>query len=161
MRIFLSYAVGPVDATIAARLRAVAAAYDIAILLPDRTRFAGNEVAPDTLKKIRQSDAIITLVTRGAQIDSEDVVNQELATAQQEQKPIIALVEQGVPVKGMPEKQIVRFNPLMPHQHEQKLMEVVKQIQQEKQKKDLTALGWIAGIALGLIALSELLGDKK
>lgn len=161
MRVFLSHAVGPGDATIAARLRAVAAAYDIAILLPDRTHLADNGVTPDTLKKINQSDALITLVTRGAQIASVGVVNQELVAARQERKPIIALVEQGVPVQGMPENQIVRFNPLIPHQHEQKLMEVIEQIQQQQRKKDLTALGWIAGIALGLIALSELLGDKK
>lgn len=161
MRVFLSYAVGPVDAAIAARLRAVAAAYDIAILLPDRTLFANNGVTPDTHRKIKQSDAVITLVTRGAQVASVNVVNQELVTALQERKPIIALVEQGVPVQGMPENQIVRFDPFRPHEHEQVLTEVVTQIQRQQQKKDLTALGWIAGIALGLVALAELLGDKK
>jgi len=36
----------------------------------------------------------------------------------------------------------------------------VVQIRQQQQKKNLTALGWIAGIALGLIALSELLGKE-
>jgi hypothetical protein len=36
----------------------------------------------------------------------------------------------------------------------------VIQIRQQHQKKNLTALGWIAGIALGLIALSELLGKE-
>lgn len=161
MRVFLSYAVGAVDATIAARLRAVAAAYDITILLPERPHFANNGVTPDTLRKIRQSDAVIALTTRSAQVASVDVVNQELATAQQERKPIIVLAEPGVAVKGVPESQIVRFDPFMPHQHEHALMEVVKQIQEQQRKKDLTALGWIAGIALGLIALSELLGDKK
>lgn len=161
MRVFLSYAVGPVDAAIAARLRAVAAAYEIAILLPDRTLIANNGVTPDTHRKIKQSDAVITLVTRGAQVASVNVVNQELATALQERKPVIALVEQGVPVQGMPENQIVRFDPFKPHEHEHALTEVVKQIQRQQQKKDLTALGWIAAIALGLVALGELLGDKK
>lgn len=161
MRVFLSYAVGPVDATIAARLRAVAAAYDVAILLPDRTQPANDELTSDTLKKIRQSDAIIGLLTRGAQVASVNVVNHELGAAAQNSKPIIALVEQGVSVQGVPENQIVYFNPLIPHQHEPRLMEVLDQIRQQQQKKDLTALGWIAGIALGLVALSELLGDKK
>lgn len=161
MRVFLSYAVGPVDAAIAARLRAVAAAYDIAILLPDRALSSDNGVTLDTLRKIRQSDAVIALVTRGAPRASVNVVNWELATARQERKPIITLAEEGVLVQGAPESQIVRFSPFTPHQHEQKLMEVIKQIQQQQRKKDLTALGWIAGIALGLVALGELLGDKK
>jgi anion-transporting ArsA/GET3 family ATPase len=161
MRVFLSYAVGPVDATIAARLRAVAAAYDIAILLPDRTLPASDELTSDTLKKIKQSDAIIGLLTRGAQVASVNVVNRELRAAAQNSKPIIALVEQGVPVQGIPESQIVYFNPLIPNQHEPRLMAVLDQIRQQQQKKDLTALGWIAGIALGLVALSKLLGDKK
>jgi hypothetical protein len=100
-------------------------------------------------------------LTTGAQISSVGVVNAELQTAEQERKPIIALVEQGVPVQGLPESQIVYFNPLIPHQHEHALMQVVEQIRRQQHKKDLTALGWIAGIALGLVALSELLGDKK
>src|SRR5262245_20663144 len=111
MRVFLSYAVGPVDATIAARLRAVAAAYDVAILLPDRTLPADDELASETLKKIKQSDAVIGLLTRGAQVASVNVVNHELGAAVQNSKPIIALVEQGVPVQGIPESQIVYFNP--------------------------------------------------
>jgi hypothetical protein len=162
MRVFLSYAVGPVDSTIAARLRAVAAAYDISILLPDRTQMDFNKLAPDTLKKIQQSDAVIALMTGGAQFTSINVVNLELATAQQQEKPIIALVEQGVPVQGVPDNQVVRFNPLIPHQHEPALMEVLQQIERRQRKKDFAvALGWIAGIALGLVALSELVGDKK
>ncbi len=161
MRVFLSYAVGPVDATIAARLRAVAAAYDISILLPDRALITNNGLTTDTLKKIKQSDAVIGLLTRGAQVVSVNLVNLELQTAQQERKPIIALVEIGVPVQGLPESQIVSFNPLIPHAHEPALMQVLEQIRQQQQKKDFTALGWIAGIALGLVALSELLGDKK
>ncbi|MCG3145308.1 MAG: hypothetical protein HONDAALG_02897 [Gammaproteobacteria bacterium] len=161
MRVFLSYALGPVDATIAARLRAVAAAYDIAILLPNRTLPANDELTTDTLKKIKQSDAVIGLLTRGAQVASVNVVNHELGAAAQNSKPIIAFVEQGVPVQGIAESQIVYFNPLIPHQHEHRLMAVLDQIRQQQQKKDLTALGWIAGIALGMVALNELLGDKN
>lgn len=159
MKVFLSYAVRPADTTIAVRLRAVAAAYDIAILLPDRTLTA-NDAQSDTHRKIRESDAVIILVTSGAQWSSIGVVNQELATAHQEEKPIVMLVDECVPVQGMPENQIVRFNPFMPHQHERKLEVVIQQIQQQR-NEDLTALGWIARIALGLVVLGELLGDKK
>jgi hypothetical protein len=161
MKVFLSYAVRQVDAAIAARLRAVAAAYDITILLPDRTLTTNNGLATDTLKKIKQSDAIIGLLTRSAQVSSVNLVNLELQAAEQEGKPIIALVEKDVSVQGFPESQIVYFNPSIPHAHEPALVHVLEEINQRQQKKDFTALGWIAGIALGLVALGELLGDEK
>ncbi len=162
MRVFLSYAVGHLDAAIAARLRAVAAAYDISILLPDRTSTTYNGPAADTLRKIKQSDAVIGLLTKTAQVASVNLVNLELQAAEQAGKPIIALVEQGVMVQGVPESQIVYFNPLMPTAHESSLMQVLEHIRQQQQwKKDLTALGWIAGIALGLVALNELFKDEK
>src|SRR5262245_40604635 len=124
MKVFLSYAVGQVEAVIASRLRAVAAAYDISILLPDRTLPATNELPADTLKKIRQSDAVIGLVTESAQLVSMNLVNAELQAAGQIGKPIIALVQAGIAVQGLPEDQVVYFTPLIPHQHEQKLMTV-------------------------------------
>lgn len=161
MRVFLSYAVGPVDAAIAARLRAVAAAYDIAILLPDRTLPFNDDLTIETLNKIKQSDAVIGLLTNGAQVSYVNVVNHELGAAVQNGKPIIALVEYDVPVQGIPESQIVYFNPSIPSQHEPRLMAALDQIRSQQQKKDFTALGWIAGITLGLVALSELLSDKK
>jgi len=40
-------------------------------------------------------------------------------------------------------------------------MAALDQIRRRRQKKDLTALGWTAGIALGLVALSELPADKE
>lgn len=153
---------GHLDAAIAARLRAVAAAYDVSILLPDRTAIPYGELPGDTLKKIRQSDAVIGLLTRTAQVTSLNVVNAELQVAEKAGKPVIALVEQGVPVQGVPEHQIVYFDPLQPTAHEPSLMNVLAQIRQQQQwKKDLTPLAWIAGIALGLVALNELLGDKQ
>ena len=63
MNVFLSYAVSPFDSPIAARLRAVAAAYDISIVLPDRTERPSNGLGIDTQNKIGQSDAVIALIT--------------------------------------------------------------------------------------------------
>lgn len=161
MKVFLSYAYGQLDAPIAARLRAVAAAYDIAILLPDRTQPA-NEPTLDTLQKIIQSDAVIALVTQTAPISARNLVAYELQRATEFQKPIIPLVEQGIPLIGIPDSKIVYFNRQNPTAHESSLMITLNQIRQEQQKKkDLTALGWIAGIALGLLVLNELSGDKK
>ena len=89
MKVFLSYAVGQLDAAVAARLRAVAAAYDISILLPDRTSIIYNRLSADTLKKIQQSDAVIGLLTTSAQVASLNLVDLELNTAEQAGKPVI------------------------------------------------------------------------
>lgn len=162
MKVFLSYAVGPWDAPIAARLRAVSAAYDIAILLPDRTQVLHNGLSADTQAKIKQCDAVIALVTTTAQVDLMNLVNVELKTAAQANKPIIALMEQGVPFQAASNTEIVYFNRHNPAAHEQSLVSVLDNMRRQQQwKKDLTALGWIAGIALGLVALGALLGEEK
>jgi hypothetical protein len=160
VNVFLSYALRPWDAPIAARLRAVAAAYDIAILLPDRTN--QNGVTADTNNKINQSDAVIALVTDSAPLDLVRTVNLEWQAAAQAGKPIIALIEQGVRVQSPPSGNMVIFDRQHPTSHESSLLNALEQIRNKKQlKKDLTALGWIAGIALGLVALSEVLSNEK
>ncbi|MBC7908897.1 MAG: hypothetical protein H7Y30_00245 [Pyrinomonadaceae bacterium] len=161
MKVFLSYAVGQWDAPIAARLRAVAAAYDISILLPDRTQVSNNGLSADTQNKIKQSDAVIVLVTKTAPAFTTNLVNRELQAAAQLNKPIIPLIEQGVSFQGIPNSQVVYFMRSNPSAHESSLMKVLEQIRGQRWKKDLTTLGWIAGIALGLVALSELVSDEK
>ncbi|MGI9105559.1 MAG: TIR domain-containing protein [Pyrinomonadaceae bacterium] len=160
MKVFLSYAVGRLDAPIAARLRAVAAAYDISILLPDRTQAAHGSINTDVRNQIKQSDAVIALLTRTAQVAAVNLVNLELQAAARAGKPVIALIEQGVPVQNIPANQIVQFDRAKPTAHEASLLNVLNQIRSKKRKDDLTALGWIAGIALGLVALSELAGEE-
>lgn len=162
MKVFLSYAVGQLDTPIAARLRAVAAAYDIAILLPDRTQIIHNGLPIATKKKIKESDAVISLVTNTATQQAIQVVNSELQTATQAYKPVIGLVELGgVQIHVAPGTQIVYFDRSNPTAHENYLMNALANIRQQKYKSDLTALGWIAGIALGLIALGTILSDEK
>ena len=162
MKVFLSYAVGPLDSSFAARLRAVAAAYDVAILLPDRTQIPHNGLRADTESKIKQSDAVIALVTGTSDPSGWKTINLELEAATQARKPIIALVEQGVPFQAASGTQLIQFNRYDPTAHEASLMAVLDQVKQQRQwKKDLTALGWIAGIALGLVALSELFNHEK
>jgi len=162
VNVFLSYAVAPFDTPIAARLRAVAAAYDISILLPDRNHPVQNGVPIDTQTKIKSSDAVIALITSTASDYLVNVVNLELQAAAQSRKPVIVLIEQGVQLKAAPGTQIVYFNRFEPAAHEKPLVDALANIRQQQQwKQNLTALGWIAGIALGLIALSELVSDKK
>jgi hypothetical protein len=161
MKVFLSHALGLFDAPIAARLRAVAAAYDIEILLPDRTQTPFGILAADTQRQIKQSDAVIVLATRTAQAQLINTLNIELIFAAQSGKPIITLIEQGVSFQSVPNTPIVYFDRSNPAVHEAALLNVLEQIRQQKRKNDLTALGWIAGITLGLVALGELLSDKK
>jgi hypothetical protein len=161
MNVFLSYAVGPTDGPIPARLRAVAAAYDISILLPDRTHISPDRVTADTLTKIQASDAVIALVSRTANVGLVNLVNLELQAAAQANKPIIALMEEGVPFQGAAKTHLVYFDRFNPTAHESSLMTALEEIRRQKWKQDLTSLGWIAGIALGLIALSQLFSDDK
>jgi hypothetical protein len=160
MKVFLSYAVGHLEVAIAARLRAVAAAYDISIILPDRTIALGQSLAAEIRKQIKQSDALIALITKTASVESSANVNLEVLTAANEGKPIITLVEQGVPIQGVP-YQVVYFDRSDPTAHEAALMVTLDQMRQQKQKNDLVALGWIAGIALALVALNEVVGSEK
>jgi hypothetical protein len=88
-------------------------------------------------------------------------LNIELIFAAQSGKPIITLIEQGVSFQSVPNTPIVYFDRSNPAVHEAALLNVLEQIRQQKRKNDLTALGWIAGITLGLVALGELLSDKK
>jgi hypothetical protein len=160
MKVFLSYAVGLWDTPIAARLRAVAAAYDITILLPDRTQIIHNGLPADTQEKLRESDAVIALVTNTATLETIYVVNSEVHIAAEAHKPVIFLAEFGVQIQAADVTQVVYFDRSNPTAHETHLMNALQEIRQEKSKSDLSALGWIAGIALGLIALS-LIGDEK
>jgi hypothetical protein len=162
MQVFLSYAFGDFDAPMAARLRAVAAAYNITILLPDRTQAIYSGLPDDTQKKIKQSDAVIALVTRTAHAQHVNALNLELQAAAQAGKPIIPLIEKDVPFQAVPNTPIVYFDRLNPSAHESALINVLDQIRrQQKSKSDLTALGWIVGIALGLVALGEMVNDEE
>lgn len=162
MNVFLSYAVAPFDVPVAARLRAVAAAYDISIVLPDRTQVFQNGLSPDSQAKIKSSDAVIALITTMAPRHLVDAVNLELHAAANTSKPVIVLIEQGVQMQPAPGTQTVYFNRFQPAAHEKPLVDALANIRQQKEfKQTLVALGWIAGIALGMIALSELFSDKK
>lgn len=86
----------------------------------------------------------------------------ELQVAAQFSKPVITLIEQGIQIQPAPGTQIVYFNRFEPAAHEKPLVDALANIRQQKEwKQSLIALGWVAGIALGMIALSELVSDKK
>jgi len=161
MNVFLSYAIGPNDGPIPARLRAVAAAYNISILLPDRTYIHQGSLSADTMAKVMQSDAVIALVTTTARPEAWNLVNSELRQAAVFNKPVIVLMESGMQLQAAPGTHLVYFDRLNPTGHESSLMSALEEMRREKWKQDLTALGWIAGIALGLVALSQLFSEDK
>ncbi len=165
MIVFLSHSFAPDEAAIAARLRAVAAAYDIQVLLPDRLNPYRRDVAPkDTRTKIAESDAMIAMATVNALHSRE--VSSEVAEAIRLGKPVVALVEQGVTVNGVPPDRIVQFDRANPMAHEKGLMLALQRLRNQplhsRQADWSTALMWLAGIALGMVALNALVpGDEK
>ncbi|MCW5968412.1 MAG: hypothetical protein KIT57_07845 [Blastocatellales bacterium] len=164
MKVFLSHSVSPHDAPVAARLRAVAATYDITLLLPEREHnYRQGRLTAEVRKQIRSSDAVIALATINALWDQSLAL--EISEAAQAGKPIIALVEFGVATNNIPTPNIVHFNRHNPTAHDRELVEVLKRIQSQiGAQQVMNALGWIAGIALGLVALNavaEAVGPKK
>jgi nucleoside 2-deoxyribosyltransferase len=167
MIVFLSHSVSSSDGVVAARLRAVAAAYGIQVLLPDRTKhYRNNVLNSEARKKISQSDAVVALATVHATQAEE--VSVEIKAAVGLKKPVIALVEEGVTVKGIPKSQVVKFDRANPSAHEHQLISVLNRLQKnngtEKTNELISSLGWLAKIALGLVALNKLteaLADDK
>jgi hypothetical protein len=120
-----------------------------------------NGLPSDTQGKIRQADAVIALATNTAPSDAINLVHLELQNATQSRKPIIVLVEEGVRLPATPLTQVVYFNRYDPTVHETLLVSALNHIRNAQVKENWTALGWIAGIALGLVALSEMFSDEK
>jgi len=159
MKVFLSHSTSPYDASTPARLRAVAAAYGIQILLPERN--GRTLVNAETRGKIAQSDAVVALVTNHAsQVNN---VNEELKVANSFNKAIISLAESQDLILNVPKNQIVIFDRQDPIAHEQQLMDILTRLQQKKKAEEnfKLALFTLAGIGLGLLALSSLSTDEE
>jgi hypothetical protein len=153
MKVFLSYALAPFESSLAARLRAVALAYDVELLLPNTDN--RNFLPLENKRKIKNCDAVIILITNNALwVDS---VNLELAEAIKQKKTIIALVENANQIQGLPSNQVIVFNRYNPTQHENQLFEALQQIKSNKRTSEiLTTVGAIGLVALGFLALGEL-----
>jgi nucleoside 2-deoxyribosyltransferase len=159
MKVFLSHAMAAPDGPIAARLRAVAAAYDIQVLLPERSK--RSLITRETQRKILQSDAVVALITS---VDSTNInaVNCELQAAVAANKPIVALAEHPENIVGVPGGQVVKFDRSNPTAHERDLVQALQIIRQQRTQSQVpTILGWIVAIALGLVALSALTGHEE
>ncbi len=156
MKVFLSHASSPFDIAFASRLRAVALGYDVELLLPDPLH--RQFVTPATKKKIKNSSAVIALIT--AQSSQTEAVNLEMAEAVEQNRPIIAFVEDPISIQ-LPEDQIVTFHRGYKEFSENKLFQVVRNIaakrNQEELGQTLVALG--LGV-LALLAFGELVKEK-
>ncbi len=156
MKVFLSHALSPSDGALAARLRAVALAYNVELVLPNNENRQLLPVA--NRRKIKQSDAVIVLITNNAQ--QVEAVNLELVLANQEKKPLIALVESPHLIRDLPSNQIIVFNRHYPKWHENQLFTALEQIKTQKNTSEvLNVLGAIGLVALGFLALGELTKD--
>jgi hypothetical protein len=167
MKVFLSYALSPLDSPLSARLRAVALAYNIELLLPG---VENRQHLPfENKKKIEDSNAILILLSnnpipyRPASFlqpltyeEELQSVNAELIEATRLRKPIIALVESPLLIQGLPPNQVIVFNRHDPTQHENLLFQSLSKIRAQKNTDDIVkALGALGLVALGFFALTE------
>jgi hypothetical protein len=157
MKVFLSYALPQYDNALPARLRAMALAYDVELLLPNANE--RQNITSDTKQKIKKSQAVIALVTENA--PQVQAVNFELQEANNQGKPVIALVESYGLIQNIQEDRVVLVNRFNPSQHETRLVQVLELITaNEKRGKELVAtLTGLGLIALGLYAFGELTKD--
>jgi nucleoside 2-deoxyribosyltransferase len=163
-----AHLLAPEDGPVASRLKAVAAAYGIRVLLPERLgpspkRTLGSEAT----KLIRSADAVVARVTERA--TQSEWVMAELQAAEAAGKPIVALVEDDVVLDGKKARvplHIVRFDRSNPASHEDALVGALNAIAEEAKAKraakaqretaarrEAAAVGAFAGIAIGLLAL--------
>lgn len=158
MKVFLSYALPPYDNVLPARLRAIALAYDVELLLPNADE--RQTLTSATKKKIKQSQAVIAFVANYAQPFEIEAVNLELQEAVLQQKPIVPLVESYNLIQNFPPERVVLFNRLVPTQHEAKLFEILNSITGKQREKELfTALAGLGLVVLGLYTFGELTKD--
>lgn len=168
----MSYALAPLDSSLSARLRAVALAYNIELLLPGVNNRPN--LPTENKKKIKESDAVIVLIADNflrhqpanfshptTYTDDVLAVNLELQEAVRLGKPIIALVESPNLISGLPASQIIVFNRQNPSQHENLLFKALNKLKIQKNTQDLVkAVGALGLVALGFLALSEFTENK-
>ena len=157
MKVFLSHASSPFDIAFASRLRAVALGYDVELLLPDALH--RQFVTPATKKKIKDSAAVIALITAYSALI--EAVNLELQEAKKQNKPIIAFVENQRLIQGLPPEQVVVFQRSFKEMGENQLFNVVRNIASKRNQEELGQT--LAALGLGvlaLLALGELIKEK-
>ena len=157
MKVFLSHASSPFDIAFASRLRAVALGYDVELLLPDALH--RQFVTPSTKRKIKESKAVIALIT--AQSTHSEAVNLEMAEAVKQKRPVIAFAEDPRSIQNLPPEQIVIFHRDFRESGENQLFEVVRRIAEKGDQQELGQT--LAALGLGVLALlafGELVKEK-
>jgi nucleoside 2-deoxyribosyltransferase len=168
VNIFLSHSVAPEDGPVASRLKAVAAAYGVRVLLPERVGVGPKRaLGSQAVDLIRSADAVVALITERA--SQSAWVAAELQAAEAAGKPIVALVEDGVELDAKDARvslHLVRFDRENPASHEDELVAALDAIAKEAQarrvakakheasaKSATAAVAALAAIAIGLLAL--------
>jgi hypothetical protein len=105
---------------------------------------------------IASSDCVLVLLTSSAAISQD--VNQEIAFGHIQKKPIVALVENGVQIKGLlVGREVVYFDRNIPLPALQVAYDYIQNqaSMKEKAESELNAALLIGGIALFLLAFGE------
>ena len=156
MKVFLIHSIRPDDGPVASRLRAVAAAYGVSVVLPLRGTLP---LSGETRSEIANSAAVIVLATTSAIHDPH--VAAEAHEAIRLRKPMVALVEKGVILlRELDASHVVRFARENPAAHEQELLRALKSLGKTG-APPLAAVGWIAGIAVALVGLAAVLAGAE
>lgn len=159
MKVFLSHSIAPEDGPVASRLRAVAAAYGIKLMLPDRSAAVAGTPTKAVRKQILDADAVVLLATEGAILDPH--VPAEVEFALEEGVPMLALLEDGVEADFLEDEEIVHFDRHNQALHERGLIEALESLRTELREADekaaqTQAIGWLAGLAIGLVGLGAI-----
>jgi hypothetical protein len=157
VKVFLSHSVEDADGPIPSRVRAVAAAYGVALLLPERQpRPRSGAVSRTNRSLLKDADAVIAVI---ASNDSLGAVEAEVEVARELAKPLIVLTDRNLPTLGFGGANIVRFDRDAPAAHEKALADALVSLRAAKTQKadaarEAIVIGALAGIVVGLVMLA-------
>lgn len=162
VNVLLSHSIADADGPLASRLRAVAASYGVVLVLPERRPASSRALTlpKSTTSAIEHADAVLALVTRGS--DDRKSVEAEVTAAIKHKKPLVLLTEVSMDLPSLRgDVHVVHFDRKSPTGHEAALGAALQALQKRSGRKraesaamrNALAIGAIAGIAVGLLAL--------
>jgi nucleoside 2-deoxyribosyltransferase len=117
----------------------------------------GERLAKKVLSQIEKSDCVVALLTQSGVRSSW--VNREIGYSLQCNKPIIPIVEEGVPAKdlaALQEREYIKYNPHQPREALLRLSTYIKSLKLKKEQRDRIAL-----VVGGLLAFFLLLSGEQ
>lgn len=170
-KIFISHSMPPEDLGIVYAMAEQANQRGISTFVAERASQLEESVSKRNEAAIRDSDSMVVFVTtgkfRGALarlLLTTDVhlqwVHQEIGAARVLRKPIIPIVETGIPIIQFGVKKYVPLNRERPWESIQKAVKFIESQKIKKEQSDLLALT-VSSFIGGLLLLAFLGSDKK